>query len=74
VPAAGLGGLAVGRTTGTDAESRLLGGESQVRDSRGNWQDGALDRARLLEAVGLLHTTLQGPLGTGFMSAVKVLS
>jgi predicted dinucleotide-binding enzyme len=31
-------------------------------------------RARELEALGLLHMSVQGPLGTGFASAVKILS
>jgi 8-hydroxy-5-deazaflavin:NADPH oxidoreductase len=35
---------------------------------------GPLARARELEALGYLHMTLQQPLGTGFSSAVKVLS
>jgi predicted dinucleotide-binding enzyme len=33
---------------------------------------GALERARQLEALGLLGITLQGPLGTGFMSGWKL--
>lgn len=35
---------------------------------------GGLERARQLEGLGLLGITLQGPLGTGFMSAWKLLS
>jgi NADPH-dependent F420 reductase len=35
---------------------------------------GPLKRARELEAMGLLHMTLQGSLGTGFSSAVKILA
>jgi 8-hydroxy-5-deazaflavin:NADPH oxidoreductase len=35
---------------------------------------GSLQRARELEALGLLHMTLQGSLGTGFASTVKILS
>jgi predicted dinucleotide-binding enzyme len=35
---------------------------------------GPLKRARELEAMGLLHMTLQGSLGTGFGSAIKVLA
>jgi hypothetical protein len=35
---------------------------------------GPLKRARELEAMGLLHMTLQGTLGTGFSSALKVLA
>jgi 8-hydroxy-5-deazaflavin:NADPH oxidoreductase len=33
---------------------------------------GALERAQQLEHLGLLHITLQEPLGTGFASAVKL--
>jgi predicted dinucleotide-binding enzyme len=35
---------------------------------------GKLERARQLEALGLLGITLQGPLGTGFMSAWKLVA
>jgi 8-hydroxy-5-deazaflavin:NADPH oxidoreductase len=35
---------------------------------------GPLQRARELEAAGLLHMTLQGTLGTGFGSALKIVS
>lgn len=35
---------------------------------------GPLKRARELEAMGLLHMTLQGSLGTGFSSAIKILA
>jgi 8-hydroxy-5-deazaflavin:NADPH oxidoreductase len=35
---------------------------------------GPLHRARELEAAGLLHMTVQGSLGTGFASALKVLT
>jgi NADPH-dependent F420 reductase len=35
---------------------------------------GPLKRARELEAMGLLHMTLQASLGTGFSSAVKILA
>jgi predicted dinucleotide-binding enzyme len=35
---------------------------------------GPLKRARELEAMGLVHMTLQGPLGTGFTSAIKILA
>jgi 8-hydroxy-5-deazaflavin:NADPH oxidoreductase len=35
---------------------------------------GPLARAQELEALGFLHMALQGPLGTGFTSTVKVLS
>ena len=35
---------------------------------------GPLVRAHELEALGFLHMALQGPLGTGFASTVKVLS
>jgi 8-hydroxy-5-deazaflavin:NADPH oxidoreductase len=35
---------------------------------------GTLKRARELEALGLLHIGLQGTLGTGFASAVKIVA
>jgi NADPH-dependent F420 reductase len=35
---------------------------------------GPLSRARELESAGLLHMSVQGPLGTGFASALKILS
>lgn len=35
---------------------------------------GPLHRARELEAAGLLHMTVQGSLGTGFASALKILT
>jgi 8-hydroxy-5-deazaflavin:NADPH oxidoreductase len=35
---------------------------------------GGLQRARELEAAGLLHMSVQGTLGTGFGSALKVIS
>ena len=35
---------------------------------------GALERASVLEATGLLHITLQSELGTGFGSALKIIA
>jgi hypothetical protein len=35
---------------------------------------GPLKRAPELEAMGLLHMTLRGSLGTGFSTAIKVLT
>jgi predicted dinucleotide-binding enzyme len=35
---------------------------------------GVVRRARELEALGLLHMSVQGALGTGYASAVKILS
>ena len=35
---------------------------------------GPLKQARQLEAMGLLHMTLQGSLGTGFSTALKILT
>jgi len=35
---------------------------------------GPLKRARELEAAGLLHMTVQQPLGTNFASALKILA
>ena len=46
-----------------------------VRDGGLNPVDaGPLQRARELEALGLLHMTLQGQLGTGYASTVKILA
>jgi 8-hydroxy-5-deazaflavin:NADPH oxidoreductase len=46
-----------------------------VRDGGLNPIDvGSLQRARDLEALGLLHITLQSTLGTGYASALKVLA
>jgi len=35
---------------------------------------GPLRRARQLEAAGLLHMSVQGTLGTGFGSALKIVA
>lgn len=35
---------------------------------------GPLKRARELEAAGLLHMSVQEPLGSGFRSALKIVS
>jgi 8-hydroxy-5-deazaflavin:NADPH oxidoreductase len=35
---------------------------------------GGLNRARELEAAGLLHMGVQGKLGTGFASALKIVA
>jgi predicted dinucleotide-binding enzyme len=46
-----------------------------ARDGRLNPIDvGPLARARELEALGLLHMAIQGPLGTGYASTVKILA
>jgi predicted dinucleotide-binding enzyme len=35
---------------------------------------GSLRRARQLEGMELLMITLQGPMGTGYMSSLKILT
>ncbi|MEO8668151.1 MAG: NADPH-dependent F420 reductase [Bauldia sp.] len=55
-----------------DAKQVVIG---LVRDSKLRPIDaGRLDRARQLEGLALLGITLQGPLGTGFMSAWKLVA
>ena len=56
----------------TDAKATVAG---LARDGGLNPIDaGPLKRARELEAMGLLHMTLQNSLGTGFSSAIKIIS
>jgi len=59
---------------GDDAEAKaVLAG--LVKDGGSRPVDvGKLERARQLEGIGLLHITLQGTLGTNWMSAVKFIS
>ena len=59
---------------GDDAEAKQAVA-SLARDGGLNAIDaGGVDRARELEALGLLHMALQAPLGTNFGSAVKLIS
>lgn len=59
---------------GDDAEAKQAVA-TLARDGGLNPIDvGALRRARELEALGLLHMTLQGELGTGYASTVKILA
>ena len=59
---------------GDDAQAKDLVAQL-VRDGGQNPLDaGGVSRARELEALGLLHIGMQGPLGTGYKSAVRVLS
>ena len=51
----------------------LVIGLIEAGDSRGI-DVGKLERARQLEGLGLLGITLQGPLGTGFQSAWKLVA
>ena len=58
---------------GDDAEAKaLLADAIQAGDMR-PIDVGPLRRARQLESIGLLHITLQGTLGTNWMSAIKIL-
>jgi NADPH-dependent F420 reductase len=75
--------LAGGEVAGQALDVFLAGDDGEakeavatlVRDGGLNPIDaGGLHRARELEAVGLLHMQVQEPLGTGFGSALKILS
>ncbi len=58
---------------GDDADAKAKLGQL-VRDGGCRPVDvGRLERARQLEGIGLLHITLQGTLGTNWMSAVKFI-
>lgn len=59
---------------GDDAEAKKVVAQL-ARDGGLNPIDvGSLKRAQQLEALGYLHISLQQPLGTGFGSAVKLIS
>jgi 8-hydroxy-5-deazaflavin:NADPH oxidoreductase len=59
---------------GDNAEAKaLLAGVVQASGMR-PVDVGPLRRARQLEGIGLLHITLQGTLGTNWMSTIKILS
>jgi NADPH-dependent F420 reductase len=77
------GTLAAGEVAGQPLDVLIAGDDEEAkatvaqlaRDGGLNPVDvGPLARARELEALGLLHITLQGPLGTEFGSAVKLIS
>ena len=59
---------------GDDEEAKSAVG-TLVRDGGQNAIDaGGLQRVREIEAAGLLHMSVQGSLGTGFGSALKIVS
>ena len=75
--------LSEGRVAGQPLDVFVAGDDEEARatvsklatDGGLNVIDaGPLKRARELEAVGLLHMTLQGTLGTRFASALKILT
>jgi predicted dinucleotide-binding enzyme len=59
---------------GDDAEAKTLLVNLIRAGSMRPIDVGPLRRARQLEGIALLHITLQGTLGTNWMSAVKILS
>jgi predicted dinucleotide-binding enzyme len=77
------GPLVAGAVAGQPLDVFLAGDDAAAKDTvRRLVVDGGLRpidagplvRARELEALGFLHMAVQGPLGTGFASAVKVLA
>jgi len=75
--------LTAGEVAGQPLDVLIAGDDSEAkeavatlaRDGGLNPIDaGSLERARELEALGLLHMTLQGALGTGYASTVKILA
>ena len=58
---------------GDDEEARALVARLVRDGGMRPIEAGALVRARELEALGCLHMAIQGPLGTHFASAVKVV-
>jgi 8-hydroxy-5-deazaflavin:NADPH oxidoreductase len=59
---------------GDDDEAKAAVGELARAGGLNPIDVGPLKRARELEALGLLHIGLQGTLGTGFASAVKIVA
>jgi len=77
------GTLSEGRVAGEPLDVFIAGDDEEAKATVAKLaQDGGLNpidagplkRARELEAMGLLHMTLQGSLGTGFSSAIKILA
>jgi predicted dinucleotide-binding enzyme len=77
------GTLASGEVSGQPLDVFVAGDDAEAKDAVATIaRDGGLnpidvggvERARELEALGLLHMQLQEPLGTGFGSAVKILA
>ena len=77
------GTLSEGRVAGEPLDVFIAGDDSDAKATvAGLARDGGLNpidagplkRARELEAMGLLHMTLQGALGTGFASAIRIVA
>ena len=77
------GTLAEGRVAGQPLDVFIAGDDEDAKATVAKLAEdgglnpidaGALKRARELEAMGLLHMTLQSALGTGFSSALKVIA
>ena len=75
--------LREGEVSGQKLDVLIAGDDEQAKDSVADVaRDGGLNpidagpqkRARELEALGLLHMGLQGTLGTGFSSTVKIVA
>ena len=75
--------LREGEVSGQKLDVLIAGDDEQAKDSVAELaRDGGLNpidagpqkRARELEALGLLHMGVQGTLGTGFSSAVKIVA
>jgi 8-hydroxy-5-deazaflavin:NADPH oxidoreductase len=75
--------LKEGRVAGQPLDVLIAGDDAQAKDAvetlaaDGGLNPidvGGMERARELEALGLLHMVLQGSLGTGYGSTVKILS
>jgi predicted dinucleotide-binding enzyme len=75
--------LSSGKVAGQQLDVLIAGDDSGAKDAVAELaRDGGLNpidagpqaRARELEALGLLHMTVQAPLDTGFASAVKIIA
>ena len=75
--------LGAGEVSGQKLDVLIAGDDEQAKAAVAELaRDGGLDaidagpqkRARELEALGLLHMGMQGTLGTGFSSAVKIVT
>jgi 8-hydroxy-5-deazaflavin:NADPH oxidoreductase len=75
--------LTEGEVAGQQLDVLIAGDDAEAKDAVATLASdgglnpidvGPLQRARELEALGLLHMTLQGTLGTGYASTVKILA
>jgi predicted dinucleotide-binding enzyme len=75
--------LTKGEVAGQPLDVLIAGDDDEAKDAVATLaQDGGLNpidagaqhRARELEALGLLHMSIQGQLGTGYASTVKILA